>query len=179
MKQTLKWLAMGAAASMLFACGGTEGELSTSESALSGKIPFRSLIDGSDIAGSKANLKRQSNRVKVTGAKTYLDPNQEVEVFFAIFNNPEFCTTGNPVTGVACGPPDLFIPEVEASLQLVGAFTAASNGKLDIPNMEDDTSQCFGAPFPCNPLTNSSGAEIHVPIFEPDLGPGVQAAQWE
>ncbi len=178
MNQTLKYIALGAATSMLFACGG-EGPLSTSESAVSGKIPFRSLSDGSNIAGSKANLKRFSNSVKVTGAKTYLDPNQEVEIFFAIFNNPEFCTNGNPVTGVACGPPDLFIAETNGSLQFVGLFTAQSDGQLDIPNINDDTSQCYGAPFPCNPLTNPAGAEIHVPIFEPNLGPGVQAAQWE
>ena len=171
------------ASSFLIACGGPESDLVETEDELhrrGDRIRFRSLADGSEIPGSRATLYRSRRGVKVVGAKTTLQPNQTVEVFFAIFNNPEECTVGNPVTGVACGPPDLFNEATNSSLQFIEVATAEADGRLRLPWLiRFDPAQCAGDPFPCNPVTNPRGAEVHVPLFEPNNGPGVQAAQWE
>ncbi len=174
-----KRVMLAGAAVFCVACGGQPGELGVTESAaVSGEIPFRSLADGSDIARSEATLVRSSNNVLVKKIETYLEPDQEVEVFFAIFNNPEECTIGNPVTGVACGPPDLFNPLTNGSLQFHGLVAADEDGELKLPDIGYDPAKCFGAPFPCNTLSNPAGAEVHVPLFGPGGGAGVQAAQW-
>ncbi len=178
-------LSIGALSLALAACGGSEFDIETTESAHRSRGPsierirFRSLVDGSEIRGSGATLIRRNNQVRIRNAKTRLAPNETVDVFLAIFNNPEECTIGNPVTGVACGPPDLFNAATNGSLHFIETATARANGKLRLPRMKYDAATCAGDPFPCSPLTNPRGAEVHVPLFAPNNGPGVQAAQWQ
>jgi hypothetical protein len=165
----------------LTACGGSGEDLSVTESSIVQQISVKSLTTGAAIPGSTAKLEREADlgQVKVE-VETTLDPNQTVDLLFIVFNNPDACVFGNPVTGATCGPRDLFIPETEAGIFFISTLTADAEGELEftIVRSVGDTSGCLGDPFPCNPLTNVDGAEIHASLFAPNGGPGVQAAQF-
>jgi hypothetical protein len=140
----------------------------------------KSLMDGRDIPGSSATLKRRSGGLTVSVHTRELDPGESVDVFWAIFNRPEACVNPNPLTGAPCSPPDLFIPNTLGSLHYVATLTADMHGKLSYWStlLTGSDIGCVGDPFPCNTLTNPFGAEVHSPMFVPNGGPGRQAAQF-
>jgi hypothetical protein len=152
------------------------GAASTSPSTTQ-TIPVKSLQDGHAITGSMAKLHRKSDRLKLRVETTELDPGETLDVFWAVFNNPAACVNGNPTTGAPCGPPDLFVEETAASLQLAANVTADASGHLDyrVSLAVGDTSGCISG-FPCNGVTNPLGAEVHSAMFG-EAG-GRQAAQF-
>jgi hypothetical protein len=140
-------------------------------------IQVKSLQDGHAITGSMAKLHRKSDRLKLRVETTELDPGERLHVFWAVFNNPAACVNGNPTTGAPCGPPDLFVDETAASLQLAANVAADASGHLDyrVSLAVGDTSGCIPG-FPCNGVTNPLGAEVHSAMF--DEAGGRQAAQF-
>jgi hypothetical protein len=140
-------------------------------------IAVKSLQDGHAITGSVAKLHRKSDRLKLRVETAELDPGETLDVFWAVFNNPAACVTGNPTTGVPCGPPDLFVEETAPSLQLARNVTADASGHLEyrVSLAVGDTSGCVSG-FPCSGVTNPLGAEVHSAIF--DEAGGRQAAQF-
>jgi hypothetical protein len=140
-------------------------------------IQVKSLQDGHAIIGSKAKLHRNSDGLTVRVKTTELDPGETLDVFWAVFDNPSACINGNPITGVPCGPADLFVEETAASLQLATSVTADAAGRLDyrVSIAVGDTSGCIPG-FPCNGVTNPFGAEVHSAMF--DAAGGRQAAQF-
>jgi hypothetical protein len=179
LRSSSEWFVVVVTSAMTFACGGLPQEEGTTTSALTQHGVVKSLSDGSVIPGSDAKLKRKKNRVEVEVCTT-LEPNETVDLLWAVFNNPDACTHPNPVTGVPCSPPDLFNPETEGSLHYVATLTADAEGNLcyEATLFVGDTSSCVGGPFPCSGLTDPRDAEIHSPLFVPNNGPGRQAAQF-
>jgi hypothetical protein len=137
----------------------------------------KSLQDGHGITGSVAKLHRKSDRLKLRVETAELDPGETIDVFWAVFNNPAACVNGNPTTGAPCGPPDLFVEEAAASLQLATNVTADGSGHLDyrVSLAVGDISGCIPG-FPCSGVTNPLGAEVHSAMF--DEAGGRQAAQF-
>src|SRR5688572_21386984 len=127
-------LTLGASLLLLSACGGPEEELATDQAALEQNVRVKSLSDGHSIRYSWAELERDSwgtyQGVEVEVSTRELNSREQVDVLWAIFNNSSACTNGNPVTGSPCGPPDLFIPETQASLHFVATLTADRYGRL-------------------------------------------------
>jgi hypothetical protein len=141
-------------------------------------IEVKSLQDGQAIARSKATLHRKPDRLSVHVRTSELEPGEVVDVFWAVFDNPSACIHGNPVTGVPCGPPDLFVEATDATVQLVTTLTADSSGRLaySASIAVGDTSGCV-AGFPCGDgVTNPLGAEVHSAMF--NAAGGRQAAQF-
>jgi hypothetical protein len=140
-------------------------------------IPVRALQDGHAITGSVAKLHRKSDRIKLRVETAELDPGETLDVFWAVFNNPAACVNGNPTTGAPCGPPDLFVEETAASLQLAANVTADASGQLDyrVSLAVGDTSGCISG-VACSGVTNPLGAEVHSAMF--DEAGGRQAAQF-
>lgn len=143
-------------------------------------VRVRSLADGHAIRGSRAALLRHPARLTVRLWTRELEPGERVEVFWAVFNNPAACTHTNALTGAPCSPPDLFVEEAKGSLHLVATLSAREGGRLFHRASLAVGSQegCVGPPFPCGTLTDPFGAEVHVPLFVPGGGPGLQAAQF-
>ena len=143
-------------------------------------VRVRSLEDGHAIPGSGAVLFRHRTGLEVRLWTRELEPGERVEVFWAVFNNPAACAHPNALTGAPCSPPDLFVPEAQGSLHLVATLSAREGGRLFhhawLAVGSDEG--CVGPPFPCGTLTDPFGAEVHVPLFVPGGGPGVQAAQF-
>jgi hypothetical protein len=141
-------------------------------------IEVKSLQDGRVIADSKAKLHRRFDRLSVHVRTSELEPGEVVDVFWAVFDNPSACVHGNPVTGVPCGPPDLFVEATDATLQLAATVTADASGRVaySASIAVGDTSGCV-AGFPCGDgVTNPLGAEVHSAMFN-EAG-GRQAAQF-
>jgi hypothetical protein len=182
MKVSRKVLLGCMSVALLGACGGPieEEELASETSALEQVRKFKSLSDGHTIYASKAELDRKATEVDVDAITNELNPGEQVDLLWAIFNEPSYCTNGNPVTGAPCGPPDLFIPATKASLHYVTTLTADATGSVwyDALLKKGDTSSCIGGQFPCNGLLKPISAEIHSALFVPNGGPGRQAAQF-
>jgi hypothetical protein len=137
-----------------------------------------SLQDGHAIPGSTAKLRRRSDGLKVYLRTSELDPEETVDVFWAVFDNPSACVNGNPITGVPCGPADLFVEATDATLQLATRATADARGRLAyrLSIAVGDTSGCI-PDLPCGDgVTNPLGAEVHSAMF--DEAGGRQAAQF-
>lgn len=123
---------------------------------------------------------RRSHGLTVMVHTQELDPGESVDVFWAIFNRPEACANPNPLTGAPCSPPDLFVADTLGSLHHVATLTADAQSKLSYWSSLLTGSDIgrVGNPFPCKPLTNPFGAEVHSAMFVPNGGPGRQAAQF-
>lgn len=143
-------------------------------------VRVRSLSDGQAIRGSTAVLLRRSAGLAVRVRTRELDPQESVDVFWAIFNDPAACMHPNPLTGAPCSPADLFVEAAQGSLHYVATLTADGRGRLDYSASlaSDVTTGCVGDPFPCHGVTNPFGAEVHSPMFVPGGGAGRQAAQF-
>jgi hypothetical protein len=139
-------------------------------------VQVRSLTTGEVIDGSSARIVRNDAFGLVGGKITTsgLPAGHVVVLSWAVFNDPEACTVGNPITGVQCGPGDLANPATGASVQLwAGAVVGpdgnfkAAGGRLALNDLAD----CYSAPAPpCRDgLTNPAGAEVHLVLR--DKGP--------
>jgi hypothetical protein len=163
-------LAVLASAGLAAGASGTPGVMQTLE--------VVSLQDGHAIPGSRAKLHRRSDGLKVYVRTSELDPEETVDVFWAVFDNPSACVNRNPVTGALCGPADLFVEATDATLQLATRATADASGRLAyrLSIAVGDTSGCI-PDFPCGDgVTNPLGAEVHSVMF--DEAGGRQAAQF-
>jgi hypothetical protein len=135
---------------------------------------------GHEIQGSNAMIVRTEGGIDVLLNTKELEPGELVDVLIAVFNNSAACSFPNPATGSPCSPPDLFNPATQASLHYVDTLAANEGGNLHVDLSLDVgfTANCVGGPFPCNGLTNPYGAEIHIPLFAPNFGPGRETAQF-
>lgn len=166
-------LGIGAIALSTFLPGGVANAESANQAGQT-----RSLQDGHVITDSKAKLHRKADRIAVKVATTELDPHEQLDLLWAVFDNSAGCVHGNPVTGSPCGPADLFVDATQASLHFVARLAAAPDGSLGYEASlgVGDTSGCV-PDFPCGDgLTNPLGAEIHSVLFT-EAG-GRQGAQF-
>ena len=171
-------LAAALGLALLASAGQLAAGVASSRTSIKQTVEVKSLQDGHTIADSKAKLHRRSDRLRVHVRTSELEPGEVIDVFWAVFDNPSACVHGNPVTGVPCGPPDLFVEATDATLQLATTVTADASGRVaySASIAVGDTSGCV-AGFPCGDgVTNPLGAEVHSAMFN-EAG-GRQAAQF-
>lgn len=143
------------------------GVASADPASLNQVVQLRSLQDGHVIDASRGKLHRRADRISVKVATSELQPHEELDLLWAVFDNPSSCVHGNPVTGSPCGPADLFADGTGASLHFVAPVTADEAGKLSYETTLElgDTSGCIPG-FPCGTgMTNPLRAEVHSVLF--------------
>ena len=171
---------------LLAACGESElrdeGDIETTVQGLrhGTRIQVKDLSSGEEIWPSVARLSRRFDRVKVRGWTTALPSAFDVTLIWAIFNHPEACTEGNPVTGAPCGPADLANDAVGGHVSAFGDRTTNRWGKLRFRDRlwVGDVDRCIDG-LPCRDgLTNPYGAEVHIVLLDPADGASLQGAQF-
>jgi hypothetical protein len=113
-----------------------------------------------------ASLSRNNEAAFATISTSGLTPDHVVTLWWAIFNNPEFCATP------ACAPSDLNNPSVNGSLQFGGGQVVGLNGRADFGGylaVGDNTGFHLLPQFPLMPnpapgLVNPKSATIHLVI---------------
>ncbi|MGH9010427.1 MAG: hypothetical protein ACRDYF_11375 [Acidimicrobiia bacterium] len=98
---------------------------------------------------------------------TGLEPGSAYTLWWVIFNHPERCLTGH--AGLRCGPPDLFNPEVDASMLFAAGAVVGEPGEATFESYraQGDTSGAVVLPVMKNPapgLTAPRTAEIHLVV---------------
>jgi hypothetical protein len=116
------------------------------------------------VPAAGASLSRNNDSVFATISTSGLTPDDVVTLWWAIFNNPEFCA--NP----GCAAMDLNNPAVNGSLQYGGGQVVGLNGRADFGGylaVGDNTGFHFLSPSMPNPapgVVNPKGATIHLVI---------------
>ncbi len=68
------------------------------------------------IPHSASTLIRNQHGASATLSTSGLNPDSAHTMWWLVFNNPAFCTAGDPELGNRCAEPDLFVEAVEASV---------------------------------------------------------------
>lgn len=119
-----------------------------------------------------STLVRNDSGVAMSLHTSGLTPGHAVTVWWVLFNNPDECTTGVPFR---CGEPDLFDPDVEASVLAATGHVIGASGSANFGAYlaEGDASECaFGADFLCGDgLQDARVADVHLVVR--DHGPAI------
>jgi hypothetical protein len=85
-------------------------------------------------------------------------------VWWVVFNNPAACSHG--MGGVRCGPGDLFVPSVMASVQFATGHVIGSDGvgNYGAYLREGDSSGCASPALPCDGLASARRADVHLVV---------------
>ena len=118
------------------------------------------------IPQAGASLSRNNEGVLGTISTSGLTPGHVITLWWAIYNNPEFCA--NPV----CAPPDFNNPAVNGSLQFGGGTLADAGGRVSFTGYlaEGDNTGFYSHPmFPNLPnpspgIVNTKKAQIHLAV---------------
>ena len=118
------------------------------------------------IPQAGASLSRNNDGVFATISTSSLTPGNVVTLWWAVFNNPQYCAT--PI----CSGADLNNPVVNASAQFGGASIVGLNGRADFSGYlaeGDNTGFTILPPFPNMPnpspgIVDAKGAQIHLVI---------------
>jgi hypothetical protein len=124
----------------------------------------RSLPSGATVPAAGASLSRNNDAVFGTISTSGLLPGSVVTMWWAIFNNPQFCA--NP----ECAAPDLNTPAVNGSLQYGGGYVVGANGRADFSGYlaaGDNTGAVYpfaNMPNPAPGIALPKSAQIHLVI---------------
>ncbi len=134
-------------------------------------------LGGQAIAGSSSKLVRNSSGVSMNLKTSELQAGSVATIWWVVFNYPENC-----IVAFHCGEPDLFdnnsILTVKPSVMYATGHVIGNNGKGNFGGhlSVGDTAGCYLGPifpapaavvnFPCNPLMNVGGAEIHLAVHD-------------
>lgn len=141
-------------------------------------------LEGPVIPGTSSSLVRTDSGVSMTLKTVQLPPGSVQTAWWVVFNNPEECAHGDGVIAL-CAEMDLFVsPEAQPSVMYATGRVIGATGKGNFAAHLSlgDTSGCHLGPifsdpaladlkFPCNPLTDARGAEIHIAVH--DHGPAI------
>jgi hypothetical protein len=122
-------------------------------------------FDGSAVIPyAGASLSRNNDGVFMSLYTSGLTEGSVVTLWWAIFNNPKVCATPH-----SCGVPDLFNPDVEASIQyaggsVIGVEQSAKFGGFLAAGDNTGFQILPGMPNPAPGIINTKKAEIHLVI---------------
>lgn len=116
--------------------------------------------DNSQVSGAISHISTNEWGARATLSTSGLTPNDVVTLWWVIFNHPEHCEHG---TGeIRCGEGDLFVPEVEASVQYAaGKRVTGGSAFFTSFSSTDDTS---GAILGDWGLHHPLSADIHLVV---------------
>lgn len=111
-----------------------------------------------------SSLVRNDNGVAMTIHTIGLPGDTADTVWWVVFNNPAACSHG--MGGVRCGPGDLFVPSVMASVQFATGHFIGPNGVGDYGAYlrKGDSSGCASPALPCNGLASARTADVHLVV---------------
>lgn len=124
------------------------------------------IATGAVVPQAGASLARNNKGVLGEISTSGLTPGHVATLWWAIYNNPEFCATPS------CSPPDLNNPLVNGSLQFGGGTIVGAGGRADFSGYleEGDNSGFYLNPmFPNMPnpspgIVDAKAATIHMAI---------------
>ena len=142
------------------------------DSAKTSGAPIMTLPGLATVPGSGSMVVRTKDSVSMTMHTADLVPGYAYTAWWVIFNQPQKCATS------PCGEPDLFIPEVNASVLYAAGQIAGDEGTANFGSFlatEDMTEALFGPG-----VLNTRKAEIHLVVRSHGLAsadPAILAAQ--
>ena len=115
------------------------------------------------IPYSGSSLSRNNDAVFATFSTSQLLPGTVVSLWWVFFNNPKACGTDG------CSVPDLFVPEVNASLHNAGAAVVGLDGRFTMAAYKavGDVSAGHilpGMPDPSPGLVDAKRAVVHLVV---------------
>lgn len=118
------------------------------------------------IPQAGASLSSDNNGVLGTFSTSGLTPGHVITLWWAIYNNPEYCAMAS------CIPPDLNNPAVNGSLQFGGGTIADAGGRVDFMGYlaeGDNTGFYLDPGFPNMPnpapgIVKTNKAQIHLAV---------------
>ena len=124
------------------------------------------IATGAVVPQAGASLARNNNGVLGEISTSGLTPGHVATLWWAIYNNPEFCATPG------CAPPDLNNPLVNGSLQFGGGTIVGAGGRADFSGYleeGDNTGFYLNPMFPNMPnpspgIVDAKAATIHMAI---------------
>ncbi len=122
------------------------------------------LSDLSDVEGATAQLTRTRSSVSYSFRTTGLEKGHVVTMWWVIFNNPDACENPIPAISADCGLPDLFNPDVRASVMGGDGHLVGESGKsTHAGHLREGEIITFHPAFVGTPgLLDAMGAEIHL-----------------
>lgn len=132
----------------------------------------RSMPSGNTVPAAGASLSRNNDGVFATISTSGLQPGGVVTLWWAIFNNPQFCAAEE------CAAPDLNNPAVNGSLQYGGGYVVGANGRADFSGYlaaGDNTGAVYPFPNLPNPapgIALPKSAQVHLVIRYHGLASG-------
>ena len=167
MNRTRLILVCGVVTLLLSALAGSVSSQSTGSSNVKTTIaPVHPFGSSAVIPAAGASLSRNNDGVLGTISTSGLTPGHVVTLWWAIFNNPEFCA--NPT----CATSDFNNPAVNGSLQFGGGTIADAGGRADFSgylSVGDNTGFFLNPMFPNLPnpapgIVDTKKAQIHMAI---------------
>lgn len=79
--------------------------------------------------GGGGVLTREDDEISASLALSELDKKAGYTIWWVVFNEPDECNEG---AGGGCGEPDLFDPDVEASVFFAGGFVTGTDGTANV-----------------------------------------------
>jgi hypothetical protein len=121
--------------------------------------------DGTAVDGASSTLVRTGGGVSLSLRTRGLPAGDAVTVWWVIFNHPAECE-GAPDSPFRCAEPDLFNPDVEASVQSAGGHVVGASGRYAVGSAlrEGSTAGCAFGDFLCAGLIDAQEADIHAVV---------------
>lgn len=141
------------------------GSLSASKASVQ-RASVHWLADLSVVGGAAAQLTRTGSGVGYSFRTTGFEKGHVVTMWWVIFNHPEECDNPIPQIGSDCNLPDLFNPDVQASVLWGGGNIVGNSGRTTIAgHLGEGEITTFHPLFVDSPgLLDAMEAEIHLVI---------------
>lgn len=122
------------------------------------------LSDLSDVEGATAQFTRTNSGAAYSFRTTGLEKGHVVTMWWVIFNNPDECENPNPTLEAACGIPDLFNGDVEASVMGGDGNIVGGSGRSTLAgHLREGQLKTFHPAFRGTPgLVDAMRAEVHL-----------------
>lgn len=129
-------------------------------------VPVNVIGTTTVVPQAGASLSRNNHGVLGTISTSGLTPGHVITLWWAIYNNPEFCANAT------CAPPDFNNPAVNGSLQFGGATIADAGGRVSFMGylgVGDNNGFYLNPAFPNMPnpspgIVDTRRAQIHLAV---------------
>lgn len=129
-------------------------------------VQVHNIASGAVIPAAGASLSRNNEGVLGEISTSGLTPGHVATLWWAIYNNPEFCA------GTTCAPADLNNPLVNGALQYGGGTIVGAGGRADFSDyfaVGDNTGFYLNPAFPNMPnpapgIVDAKKAQIHLAV---------------
>jgi hypothetical protein len=127
---------------------------------------LRWFADGAEVSGASAELRRTDSGVGFTLRTRGLTGGDAVTIWWVIFNYPDECEHPLPEFGVPCSVPDLFNPDVAATVMFAAGNVVGASGRTSFAaHLAQGHASTPHPAFADAPgLLNPRGADVHLVV---------------